>query len=96
MSIDALYNLRKTLREMERDFGLAELTDLERAILEYAAYCTKHGRRIISADIECAEDFKDNSRASIFRALKSLREKGKIRYEPHEKDKRLSYIVPAL
>lgn len=90
-----LYSLRATLHEMEVALGLSDMTELERTILEYIAFCQKNERKVVSSELEDQELFKDISRASIFRALKSLKSKNKIYQEADTVDRRVKYLYPS-
>ena len=90
-----LYSLRATLHEMEVALGLSDMTELERSILEYIAFCQKNGQKVVSSELENQALFKDISRASIFRALKSLKTTNRIYQETDVVDRRVKYLYPS-
>ena len=47
-----LYSLRATLHEMEVALGMSDLSDLERTILQYIAFCEKNGQKVVSSELE--------------------------------------------
>lgn len=90
-----LYSLRATLHEMEVALGLSDMTELERSILEYIAFCQKNGQKVVSSELENQTLFKDISRASIFRALKTLKASKRVYQETDSVDRRVKYLYPA-
>ena len=87
-----LYSLRATLHEMETALGLSDLSELERSILEYIAFCQKNEQKVVSSELEDQAIFKDVSRASIFRALKNLKAGNHIYQETDSVDRRVKYL----
>ena len=90
-----LYSLRATLHEMEVALGMSDMTELERTILEYIAFCQKNGQKVVSSELEEQPLFKNISRASIFRALKSLKTSNRVYQETDSIDRRVKYLFPS-
>lgn len=87
-----LYSLRATLHEMEVALGLSDLNELERTLLEYIAFCQKNQTKVVSSELEELPLFQGASRASIFRALKTLKTGGFVYQETDSTDRRVKYL----
>ena len=87
-----LYSLRATLHEMEVALGMSNLSDLERTILQYIAFCEKNGQKVVSSELEDQPVFQGVSRASIFRALKNIKDGKRIYQETDAVDRRVKYL----
>ena len=89
-----LADLRQVLLNMEKDFGLAGLTETETKVL-YAARLLKEDSQCVQlVDLLNHPMLGDMSRSTFFRAVKSLIAQGFI--TKNGEGKRAGYLVHAL
>ena len=76
--LSALFALRSMLHDMERDFGITDLSPVERDVLlaAHGAACKNDGASISSEEIRNEPLARAIAQATFHRALKSLLAKG--------------------
>jgi hypothetical protein len=91
--LSKLAELRKLLRDMEREMGLPDLTPAEYDIICAAVDLEKNSESLTTAALLEHKLVERVSRPTFFRSLKSLLERGLLGHA--EDSKRGSYVVTA-
>ena len=85
-TLNKLFDLRKSLIKLEENLGLSNLSDLEKAILEFIGNQAVDNATL--TDIIQDEYFKNYSLSTIKRGLVSLIDKGLVLQEFGKEDRR--------